>query len=145
VPTPQKFYLEHMGSIFEFGEPARFQESPEGGVFVALSWGQHIQSNGSMGRYSPEKMKQLEEAALRDAPPYDVDDRGNVVQFHDHDNRIVGEIDREAEVGGVPDQSTWWGNDEVTAWAISNGYPEISDMPRADDLQTNPQTTKPTP
>jgi len=64
--------------------------------------------------------------------PYEVDDRGNVVQFYDTEtNEIVAEINREDTVNGVPDQSTYWGGPTVTAWAIENGYPEISNMPRA--------------
>jgi hypothetical protein len=62
---------------------------------------------------------------------YEVDDRGNVVQFYDTSNLIVGELDREATIDGVNDKSTWIGDANVTAWAIHNGYPEVADMPRA--------------
>lgn len=62
---------------------------------------------------------------------YEVDDRGNVVQFYDSDNRIVGELDQEATVDGVNDQRTWIGDAAVTAWAASNGYPDVANLPRA--------------
>lgn len=57
--------------------------------------------------------------------PYEVDDRGNVVQFYETtDFEIVAEINREAEVDGVQDCKTWDGDEVVTAWAMENGYGE---------------------
>lgn len=61
--------------------------------------------------------------------PYDVDDRGNVAQFYwMASGDIVATIDRES--GPNANESTWDGNAEVTAWAISHGYPEVATMAR---------------
>ena len=54
---------------------------------------------------------------------YDVDDRGNIAQFYRNDE-IVATLDREAEVGTLVDQLTWDGDEDITAWAIANGYAE---------------------
>lgn len=66
--------------------------------------------------------------------PYEVDDRGNVVQFYETKGyEIVATIDREAIYIGTPDadyQSTWDGGAAVTAWAMENGYPEVATLPQ---------------
>lgn len=60
-----KHYLEHMGSIFEFSEPARFEVGPDGGRFVSdlSSSGKQVFSTDRMGAYSPQKMQALRDAA----------------------------------------------------------------------------------
>ncbi len=58
---------------------------------------------------------------------YDVDDRGNIAQFYFGDE-IIATLDREA--GETADQSTWDGDEDVTAWAEMNGYAYIRDIPK---------------
>lgn len=62
---------------------------------------------------------------------YTVDDRGNVAQFYEEiegePGEIVATLDREA--GPSANEVTWDGNPEVTAWAVTNGYPEIASYP----------------
>lgn len=65
---------------------------------------------------------------------YEVDDRGNVAQFYDEEGEIVATLDREAEVNGIQDQSTWDGGKDVTEWAVANGYPELVNFPNPDWL-----------
>lgn len=69
---------------------------------------------------------------LIESETFFADDRGNVIQFYDvKSGKIVGEINREATVNGVPDMETWIGSTEVKEWAINNGYPDIIEMPIA--------------
>lgn len=63
-------------------------------------------------------------------PKYSVDDRGNVAQFYDKFGEIVATLDREATVDRKPDQSTWNGGENVTRWAVANGYPQVKSLPR---------------
>lgn len=62
------------------------------------------------------------------ADEYDVDDRGNIAQFYDSSGDIIATLDREA--GETADQSTWDGDEGVTAWAEANGYPDIRKVRR---------------
>jgi hypothetical protein len=55
---------------------------------------------------------------------YEVDDRGNVVDFYLVTNgefEQVARLDREAP---PDDHTTWDGGPSVTEWAIANGYAE---------------------
>ena len=62
------------------------------------------------------------------AAAYEVDDRGDRVQFYDTESGdIVGEINREA--GQNANTSVWYGGYAVKTWAINNGYPEVAKMP----------------
>lgn len=61
---------------------------------------------------------------------YDVDDRGNIAQFYDEEGEIVATLDREA--GENADEETWDGDDDVTAWAIANGYPNMGSVKRVE-------------
>lgn len=54
---------------------------------------------------------------------YFVDDRGNVAQFY-FDGDKIATLDREAEVDGKQDETTWDGGEDVTEWANENGYKE---------------------
>lgn len=58
-------------------------------------------------------------------PQYDVDDRGNIAQFYLGDE-IIATLDREA--GDHANESTWDGDEDVTAWAEQNGYAYIRDI-----------------
>lgn len=59
---------------------------------------------------------------------YAADDRGNIVQFYNFAGEIVATLDRES--GPNANQSTWDGGDDVTAWALANGYPEVASLPK---------------
>lgn len=52
---------------------------------------------------------------------YSADDRGNVVDFYFGDEQIAC-LDREA--GDKANEKTWDGGEDVTKWAIGNGYKE---------------------
>lgn len=72
-----------------------------------------------------------------DEPPphgFSADDRGNVVDFYDADGEMVGQIDREAEVDGVPDRKTFeafHSAEALEAWMRANGYGDELDEIRA--------------
>lgn len=52
-----------------------------------------------------------------------VDDRGNIVDFYE-DDEIVAVLDREAEIDGKKDVTTWDGGGKIEEWAKSHGYKE---------------------
>ena len=62
--------------------------------------------------------------------PYDVDDRGNVVDFYcvvSEDK--VARLDREA--GDSANELAWDGGEDVTEWAMAHGYgDEITEATR---------------
>jgi len=52
---------------------------------------------------------------------FSIDDRGNIAQFYDGDE-IAATLDREANVDGKSDVTTWDGSGDVEEWAGLIGY-----------------------
>lgn len=59
--------------------------------------------------------------------PYTVDDRGNVAQFYYTESEdLCATLNREC--GPEGDQYEWDGDEDVTAWAETHGYPDIREV-----------------
>ncbi len=56
---------------------------------------------------------------MQDKERFFADDRGNVVDFYDGDERVA-RLDR--EFGETADQLAWNGCGEIEEWAKANGY-----------------------
>lgn len=60
--------------------------------------------------------------------PYEVDDRGNVAQFYcSESGDIIATLDREygEAAGDSSFAHSWDGDEDVTKWAVANGYEEV--------------------